>query len=111
MKQIKIDVKKIVAETRQINKELRENIPNVKISKSGRQEIIKELEETIALAESIKADINSDKAKRAQMKKLKVSNRVLEDLSLALAMKEVNRTDKVSETDIMNLLKFKLLNK
>lgn len=47
------------------------------------------------------------------LEKLKVSNRVLEeeeleDLGLALAMKEVDRADKVSETDIMNLLKSKL---
>ena len=47
------------------------------------------------------------------LEKLKVPNRVLEegeleDLGLALAMKEVDREDKVSEKDIMNLLKSKL---
>ena len=65
MKKTKIDVHKIVAETRQINKELRKGIPNTKLSKSDRQEIINELEETIALAESIKADVQNEKAKRA----------------------------------------------
>jgi len=65
MKKTKIDVKKLVAEAKQINKELREGIPNAKISEAGRQEIIKEIEETIALVEAIKAENQKEKAKRA----------------------------------------------
>jgi len=47
------------------------------------------------------------------LEKLKVPNRVLEaeeleDLGLALAMKEADQEDKVSEKDIMDLLKSKL---
>lgn len=45
--------------------------------------------------------------------KLKVDKRVineeeLEDLGLALAMKKIDKEDKVSESDIMNLLASKL---
>ena len=36
------------------------------------------------------------------LEKLKVPNRVLENLGLALVMKEVGREDKVSEKDILN---------
>lgn len=47
------------------------------------------------------------------LEKLRISNRVIdeatmEDLGLALAMKQVDRTDKVSETEVMDLLNAKL---
>ena len=65
MKKTKINVQEIIKTIDNAFDKLEKGIPNAKISKSGKQEIIKELEETIALAESIKADISRDKAKRA----------------------------------------------
>ncbi len=65
MKQTKINVQKVINTIDGAFDRLEKGIPNTKISKSGKQEIIKELEEAIALAESIKANIQTDKAKRA----------------------------------------------
>ncbi len=65
MKKTKINVQKIINTIDNALDKLEKGIPDAEISKSGKQEIIKELEETIALAESIKTDIQADKAKRA----------------------------------------------
>ncbi|MFK7980179.1 MAG: hypothetical protein AB8G86_09385 [Saprospiraceae bacterium] len=65
MKKTKINVQKAINTIDNALDKLEKGIPNAKISKLGKQEIIKELEETIVLAESIKANIQKEKAKRA----------------------------------------------
>ena len=62
MKKTEINVQKIVAEVRQVNKELREGMNVAKLSKSDKEEIVKELEEVIALAETIKSNSTIEQA-------------------------------------------------
>lgn len=62
MKKTKINVQEVINTIDNALDKLEKGIPTAKISKLGKQEIIKELEETIALAESIKA---GNKAKSA----------------------------------------------
>lgn len=63
-----IDVKAIIIiiEQSKINHaELKEALPKAKFTKAEKKELIKEIEEAIAIGESIKADINNEKTKRA----------------------------------------------
>ena len=65
MKKTKINVNKIIAELDKTHQELREGIPKAKLTKEDAKEITAQLEEVIALAESIKAENARDKAQRA----------------------------------------------
>ena len=65
MSKSKINVRAIIEQSRITHNELKEAIPKVKFTKAEKQEVIKDIEEAIALAESIKADIQIDKTKRA----------------------------------------------
>ena len=65
MSKPKINVQAIIEKSRITHNELKEAIPKVKFTKEEKQEIIKDVEEAIALAESIKTNIQKEKAKRA----------------------------------------------
>jgi len=65
MQKTKINVDKVISEMDKAYQELRKGIPNAKLTKSEAKEITTQLEDVIALAESIKADVAKEKAKRA----------------------------------------------
>jgi len=65
MSKPKINVRAIIEQSRITHNELKEAIPKAKFTKKEKQEIIKDIEEAIALAESIKVDNQKEKAKRA----------------------------------------------
>ena len=62
MIQPKINVRAIIELT---HNKLKKAIPKAKFTKEEKQEIIEDIEEAIAIAESIKADIQKEKIKRA----------------------------------------------
>jgi len=65
MKKTKINVPEVIKTIDNALDKLEKGIPNAKISKLGKQEIIKELEEAIAIAEAIKVENQKEKSKRA----------------------------------------------
>ena len=65
MSKPKIDVRAIIEQSRINHAELKEGIANANLTKAEKQEIIDEIKDVIALAESLKAENANEKAKRA----------------------------------------------
>ncbi len=65
MKKTAINVKEVISKMDGAMDKLEQGIPNAKLSKKDAKDIAAQLENVIALAESIKADSHKDKAKRA----------------------------------------------
>ena len=65
MQKTKINVQEVISTMDAAMDKLEQGIPNAKLTKNESKEITAQLEDVIALAESIKADIQNDKAKRA----------------------------------------------
>jgi len=65
MKKTEINVKEITSKIDGAMDKLEQGIPNTKLSKKDAKDIAAQLEDVIALAESISADSHKDKAKRA----------------------------------------------
>jgi|GEM_PF-4501225 len=65
MRKTEINVKGVISKIDGAMDKLEQGIPNAKLSKKDAKDIAAQLEDVIALAESIKADNHMDKAKRA----------------------------------------------
>ncbi len=61
-----VDVKSIVKESKEITVRLKDGIVTSKLSKADKTELISDLEEVVALAENLKADIIQQKNDNAE---------------------------------------------
>ncbi len=65
MRKTAINVKEVISKMDGAMDKLEQGIPNAKLSKKDAKDIAAQLEDVIALAESIKVENYKDKAKRA----------------------------------------------
>ena len=61
MRTSKIDIKSIIKESKEINRQLKEGVSNAALSKTDKAELVADLEDIVALVEQIKADIPKQK--------------------------------------------------
>ena len=61
MEKTKVDVNKVIKELEIARNELKEGIINAKLTKIGKENVANDLNEVIALAEQMKANLNNNK--------------------------------------------------